>query len=72
MTLDFEVPDELIPCNLELEGMDGNAGAIIGNVRRGLRDIGNSREVIDWYVKESMSGDYHHLLRVAMVATGML
>ena len=70
MELDFTVPDDLIEADLELVGLDGNAMSIIGNVARALKEAGNSREVIDWYRRESMAGDYDHLLRVAMVATG--
>jgi hypothetical protein len=70
--LDFEVHEDLLPVDMELVGIDSNAGVIMGTVARALRKAGNSKEVVDWYYKESMSGDYDHLLRVAMVATGNL
>lgn len=70
MELDFTVPDDLIKADLDLVGLDANAMSIMAEVSRALKKAGNSREVIDWYRKESMAGDYDHLLRVAMVATG--
>jgi hypothetical protein len=71
-SLDFEVHEDLVPADMDLIGMDSNAMHIMGAVSRALKDAGNSKDVINWYMKESMSGDYDHLLRVAMVATGNL
>ena len=51
---------------VELVGQDGNAFAIMGRVAQALRRNGVSREEIDQYRKESMSGDYDNLLRTAM------
>ena len=51
---------------VKLTGTDGNAFAIIGAVKKGLRKAGASKEEQDVYVKESMSGDYNHLLTTAM------
>jgi len=51
---------------VQLVGQDGNAFAIMASVTRGLRDAGISREEIELYQKESMSGDYDNLLRTAM------
>jgi hypothetical protein len=62
----IEVPDDLIAPELELIGIDTNAGAIIGTVRRALREAGNSREIQDSFVAQALSGDYNHLLNVAM------
>lgn len=59
------VPDDLRP-TVELEGHDGNAGAIMGRVARALRAAGNPPSVIASYREQSMAGDYDHLLRVAM------
>ena len=52
--------------SVQLSGNDGNAFSIMGNVARELRRNGVSREEIDQYRKESMSGDYDHLLQTAM------
>lgn len=51
---------------VRLVGGDGNAWAIMGAVARALRKAGVSDEEIAEYEKESMSGDYDHLLATAM------
>jgi hypothetical protein len=51
---------------VQLSGEDGNAGAIMGRVVDALRQAGATKDEIDQYRKESMSGDYDNLLRVAM------
>jgi hypothetical protein len=51
---------------VQLTGNDGNAFAIIGKVSQALRRSGVPKEEIDQYRKESMSGDYNHLLQTAM------
>jgi len=51
---------------VQLTGQDGNAFAIMGAVVKGLRRGGVSAEEIDAYRTDSMSGDYNHLLNVAM------
>lgn len=49
-----------------LVGMDGNAFAIIGNVRGMLRRAGASKEFLAAFMAEAMSGDYDHVLQTAM------
>lgn len=51
---------------VQLTGQDGNAYAIMGVVARALRRHGVSAEEIAEYRRESTSGDYDNLLRVAM------
>ena len=51
---------------VQLTGNDGNAFAIMGAVSKALRKAGADKEYIDQYMDESMSGDYNHLLGVAM------
>lgn len=51
---------------VQLVGRDGNAFAILAAVRKALRRAGVSKEEIDQYVEEAMSGDYDHLLAVTM------
>ena len=58
--IDVKYPD------IEVELWDGNAFAIIGSVTKALRRSGVSREEIDQYCEESMSGDYDNLLRTTM------
>jgi hypothetical protein len=48
-----------------LVGQDGNAFAIMGRVSRALEKAGASKEEVNQYMDESMSGDYDNLLRVA-------
>lgn len=52
--------------NVRLVGEDGNAFAIMGRVSRGLKKTGHTPEEINQYTDDSTSGDYDHLLRVAM------
>lgn len=51
---------------VQLTGKDGNAFSIMGAVSKALRRHKVSHELIDEYTEESMSGDYNHLLQVAM------
>jgi hypothetical protein len=51
---------------VKLIGNDGNAFAIMGACKRAARDAKYTKEQIDQYLKESMSGDYDHLLGTAM------
>jgi len=51
---------------VQLTGNDGNAYAIMGAVRRALKRAKVSADEIAEYTKQSMSGDYDNLLRVAM------
>ena len=50
----------------QLTGQDGNAWAIMATVKNALQSIGVSKDEIDEYIEESMSGDYNHLLQTAM------
>lgn len=65
----IEVPKDVIPAEVELVGLDGNAHSIIGAVADGLRKAGNSREVIKHFRTQAMAGDYDHLLQVAIAYT---
>lgn len=51
---------------VQLTGNDGNAFAIMGSVKKALKRAKVSSDEIAEYVKESTSGDYDNLLRVAM------
>lgn len=51
---------------VQLTGRDGNAFAIIGAVRIALARGGASKQDVDDFTNEAMSGDYDHLLRTAM------
>ena len=50
---------------VKLTGTDGNAFAIMGKVSGALRKAGASKEDVEAYMSESMSGDYNHLLATA-------
>ena len=50
---------------VKLVGKDGNAFAILGRVRRALREAGY-HELAEQYLKEAQAGDYDNLLRVTM------
>jgi hypothetical protein len=47
---------------IDLSTSDGNAYAIMGTVQRILKTVGASKEEIDQYLAESMSGDYKNLV----------
>ncbi len=51
---------------VKLIGQDGNAFAIMGNIKRALKSAGADKEYIDQYISEATSGDYDHLLAVSM------
>ena len=51
---------------VQLTGNDGNAFAIMGIVRQALKQANVSKDEVAEYTKQSMSGDYDNLLRVAM------
>jgi hypothetical protein len=51
---------------VKLSGNDGNAFAVMGAVKSALKKAGASKEELDQYLSDSMSGDYDNLLRVAM------
>jgi hypothetical protein len=51
---------------VKLIGQDGNAFAIMGNIKRALKRAGADKEYIDEYLKEATSGDYNHLLTISM------
>lgn len=51
---------------VQLVGNDGNAYAIMGNIKKALQKAGADKEYVNQYIKESMEGDYDNLLVVAM------
>jgi hypothetical protein len=65
-----DTPPDLIPPGIELVGLDGNAFAIMGAMRRALREAGNSPEVVESYLQAAQSGDYDNLLQVTMAYNG--
>ena len=50
----------------KLIGQDSNAFAIMGAVSTALRKGGVSKDEINEYTKESMSGDYNNVITTAM------
>jgi hypothetical protein len=57
-------PEKL--AKVKLVGNDGNAFAIMGACKQAGRKAGYTAEQLAAYQKESMSGDYDHLLATAM------
>ena len=51
---------------VQLTGNDGNAYAILGNCQKAARQAGLTKDQIDEFVNEAMSGDYDHLLQTCM------
>lgn len=51
---------------VELTGIEGNAGSVMGAVSRALRRAGVPSAEIDEFRSECMSGDYDHLLQTCM------
>ena len=50
---------------VKLTGTDGNAFAILGKVKKALKDGGHP-DLADEFYAEATSGDYDHLLQTAM------
>ena len=50
---------------VKLTGTDGNAWAVMGKVTQALKRCGRG-DLIEQYMEDSVSGDYDHLLQVAM------
>jgi hypothetical protein len=65
MTTDYgstRYPDILV----ELIGTDGNAFALMGKVRRALKDNGVPATEIAEFTQACIGGDYNHLLSTIM------
>ena len=52
-----------------LVGIDGNAFSIIAHMQRNLRRVNWSKEDLDLLMKEMKSGDYQHVIAVAVEFT---
>lgn len=52
--------------HVQLSGRDGNAFAILGTVRRALRDAGISQDTIAEFFAEAKSGSYDELIQTVM------
>ena len=52
---------------VQLSGTDGNAFAVINNVRSALQKAKIPVEELRKFVDEAMSGDYNHLLATCMM-----
>lgn len=52
--------------DVQLTGTDSNAFAIIGKVRRALREAGASKADINHFTNEASASDYDNVLRTAM------
>jgi len=52
--------------HVHLTGEDGNAFAILGAVRKAMRDEGIKKAEIEKFTTEAKSGDYDNLLQTAM------
>jgi len=52
--------------SVKLVGTDGNAFAILANMKSALRKHKVSGEDIEAFLEEAMSGDYDHLLQTCM------
>lgn len=57
-----KIDEELV---VNLNGPDGNAFCIMGNVAHIMRQHGCSKEEVDEYTKAAMSSDYDNLLKVS-------
>ena len=57
-------PEKL--ARVKLVGQDGNAFNLLGLCKRAGQKAGYSKEQLDAFMNEAMSGDYDHLLRTCM------
>jgi|TARA_R110002126_G_scaffold183937_1_gene332383 hypothetical protein len=53
-----------------LNGPEGNAFAVMGFVKKTMKDLSESQEDIKLVMNEMMSGDYEHLIATAEKAVG--
>ena len=51
---------------VKLVGENGNAFAVLGQVKKALKQAGVSADDVQAFLNEAMSGDYDHLLQVVM------
>lgn len=51
---------------VQLVGADGNAFAVLGLVKRALKQAGVPKAEIDAFFDQAIAGDYQNLLRVVM------
>jgi hypothetical protein len=65
-TPDLTGPVRYPDIEVRLIGTDGNAYAVISQVRKALREAGVEPTEIGDYVKEAMSGDYNNVLATTM------
>lgn len=66
MTTSFKDDVKKIKPILKLTGNDGNAFSILGNARNLAKENDWTKEEIDAFLNEAMSGDYNHLLQTCM------
>ncbi len=59
---DIKYPD----IKVQLTGNDGNAFAIMANVKKALQKANVHPDTIDLFTEEAMSGDYDNLLQTCM------
>lgn len=52
--------------DVRLTGEDSNAFSVISRVVKALKDAGVSREEVEEFQTEAMSGDYNNLLQTCM------
>lgn len=58
--------------DVQLSGEDGNAFNILGRVKQAMQRGGCSADDVKAFMDDAMSGDYNHLLRVAMDTVNVL
>lgn len=49
-----------------LRGVNGDALSVVEYVKNAMRQEGASKEQIERYVEEALSGDYNNVLRISM------
>ena len=49
-----------------LRGVNGNALSVVDYVKNAMKQEGASKEQIERYVEEALSGDYNKVLRISM------
>ena len=52
--------------HVQLTGNDGNAFAVLGQIRAALRHAGVEQSEITAFMQEATDGDYDHLLATCM------
>jgi hypothetical protein len=62
----YQSESPITNARVKLVDTDGNAFAIMGRVKKAMKEAGVEQNIINTYLSEAMRGDYDHLLATTM------